>query len=85
MFEDPDHYNDCNEFTIRTAQDVLNEYRQYIQFGENDLIMDLGSGSGNVTAEVLLPVIPHPNFRLVSVNICGFSKHYELILWIFLY
>lgn len=68
MFEDASEFNDTNIFPRRSATMALEEYNRLIHYGEKELILDIGSGSGNVTQEILLPYIPHPNFRLVSLT-----------------
>uniref|UniRef100_A0A1B6E175 Methyltransferase type 12 domain-containing protein n=2 Tax=Clastoptera arizonana TaxID=38151 RepID=A0A1B6E175_9HEMI len=69
MFKNSSQYNEINTLPKTITREILKKYNRFIKYGKQDLILDVGSGSGNVVSEVLLPFIPHSNFHLVGIDV----------------
>lgn len=64
-------YSQSNHFQRRDAQEALHEFAYTIRWRSDgcDYILDCGCGSGDVTAEILMPILPINFRRLVGVDI----------------
>uniref|UniRef100_A0A1B6D3P8 Methyltransferase type 12 domain-containing protein n=1 Tax=Clastoptera arizonana TaxID=38151 RepID=A0A1B6D3P8_9HEMI len=71
MFSDPDFYKKANLFTTVNTKDVLEKFQKFIKFQEDEmnLILDVGSGCGSVTSNILIPAISPHNFKLIGIDI----------------
>lgn len=72
----PELYAQVNKIQRRDAQEMLEEFADKIKWrlDGNDSVLDAGCGSGDVTADILLPILPKQFQRLVGVDIS-----YEMI------
>lgn len=75
MFQAPDLYNSINECQKRDSLIALETYKHWLGDSSGQRILDVGSGSGNVTMEILLPRLSKHFISLVSIY-CSFSDKY---------
>lgn len=68
MFK-PDLYQKCNALTKKDALECLETYAKKINWRTNDSAIDLGSGDGSVTTEVLKKFLPSNYMKLVGSDI----------------
>ena len=62
----PAQYDGTNEVTLRDAKQALDKYFKILEWKKGEIILDVGSGSGNVTTRVLAPYLPADHKQLVS-------------------
>lgn len=67
----PELYAQVNQIQRRDAQKMLEEFADKIKWRSdgNDSILDAGCGSGDVTVDLLLPILPKNFQRLVGIDI----------------
>lgn len=67
----PELYTQVNKIQRRDAQEMLEDFAGKIgwRLDGNDSILDAGCGSGDVTVDILLPVLPKNFHRLVGIDI----------------
>lgn len=70
----PELYAQVNKIQRRDAQVMIEEFADKIKWrlDGNDSILDAGCGSGDVTVDILLPILPKNFQRLVGIDI---SEH----------
>lgn len=66
-------YHQSNGLQRRDAQQIINEYATILQWRSDgcDSILDIGCGSGDVTIDYLLPILPMNFQRLVGADLSG--------------
>lgn len=69
MFKKAGLYNNGNSIQRQDASRVLARHSHMLRWRDNERILDVGSGSGNVTTEVLLPYLPKNFKHLVGIDI----------------
>lgn len=57
-----------NSMQRRSTEAVLAELSPMFRWTDNERVLDIGCGPGDVTAQVLLPLLP-PSASLVSIKI----------------
>lgn len=57
-----------NSMQRRSTEAVLAELSPMFCWADNERVLDIGCGPGDVTAQVLLPLLP-PSASLVSIKI----------------
>lgn len=64
-------YSQSNHFQRRDAQEALQEFADTIKWRSDghDSVLDAGCGSGDVTVEILMPILPMNFRRLVGADI----------------
>lgn len=64
-------YRQSNHFQRRDAQEALQEFSDTIKWrlDGRDSVLDAGCGSGDVTVDILMPILPMNFSRLVGVDI----------------
>ena len=64
-------YQRANSLQRRDAKQVLDEFAHMIQWRSdgNDSLLDIGCGSGDVTIDYILPLMPINFQRLIGVDI----------------
>ena len=62
-----DLYEVSNAMQRRDAAAVLKEFAPRLQWQPSELILDIGCGSGDVTADILIPGIPKARTRSETV------------------
>lgn len=82
MFQTPDLYNSSNECHRKDALIILETYKHWLGDTSGQHILDVGSGSGNVTMEILVPRLSKHFISLVSnyfslINIIISSSYYR--------
>lgn len=67
----PELYRQVNKIQRRDAQEALEEFADSIKWRSDgcDSVLDAGCGSGDVTLDILLPILPRNFHRLVGIDI----------------
>lgn len=78
MFKKANLYNNGNSIQRQDANRTLARYLHMLRWREGERILDVGSGSGNVTTEVLLPYLPNNFKHLVSSVTCKHHSYTQL-------
>lgn len=73
-----------NSMQRRSTEAVLAELSPMFRWADNERVLDIGCGPGDVTAQVLLPLLP-PSASLVSIKILNClkmlkSKYFQYLL-----
>lgn len=71
-------YHQSNGLQRRDAEQIINEYAQILQWRSDggDSILDIGCGSGDVTIDYLLPILPQNYRRMTGVDLSGDMVEY---------
>lgn len=69
--DNPILYSRVNGLQTRDSEDFLLENINMVEWNKNgdDLILDVGCGTGNVTCEILLPLVPNNIKKIYAVDI----------------
>lgn len=62
-----------NSMQRRSTESVLAELSPMFPWADNERVLDIGCGPGDVTAQVLLPLLP-PSASLVSIKLINRLK-----------
>lgn len=75
---DADLYAKSNDFQKVTTTKVLNEFSHLLQWHKDgcDSILDVGCGTGDVTMELILPLLPRSFSRLLGCDISNEMINY---------
>lgn len=67
----PELYRQVNRIQRRDAQEALEEFADSIKWRSDgcDSVLDAGCGSGDVTVDILLPILPRNFHRLVGIDV----------------
>lgn len=65
---DPVLYAKSNSFQKVTAQNILSEFSHLFQWNQNDSMLDIGCGTGDLTVESILSLLP-ANSNLIGCDI----------------
>lgn len=71
--ENAELYAIYNSMQRRSTEAVLAELSPMFRWADNERVLDIGCGPGDVTAQVLLPLLP-PSASLVSIKILNRLK-----------
>ncbi|RZF34117.1 hypothetical protein LSTR_LSTR017592, partial [Laodelphax striatellus] len=71
-------YENRNSSQFNDSASVLNQFKSKLQWQDNETIMDVGCGPGNVTAKLLQPLVPN-DARIVSFT-WESKSHYTVYL-----
>lgn len=63
-------YSTSNSLQKNDAIYVIENYFHLLKWGNNENILDVGSGDGGVTLELLLPKLPNNFNQLVGTDLC---------------
>lgn len=68
---EPSLYQKSNSIQLLFVKKVLDEFSHLFQWRENggDTVLDIGCGTGNVTMNILLPIIPLKFHRLIACDL----------------
>ena len=71
-------YKRSNTLQRRDAKQVLDEYAHLMQWrpDETDSLLDIGCGSGDVTIDYILPILPKKFSRLVGCDLSEQMVHH---------
>lgn len=61
--ENAELYSSANGMQKRDAEEVISEFCDKLKWSEDARVLDIGCGSGEVTAEILLPRLPKGKFK----------------------
>ena len=67
MFKKAVLYGTSNSLQKRDAQQAVDKFFHLLSWQEGERILDVGSGAGNVTTEILAPRLP-PDFKHLVSN-----------------
>lgn len=67
MFKKPELYTESNSNQKQDVIDSLKHFKKYFTWKEKECILDIGSGCGKITSELLLPLLPDSFECLVSM------------------
>jgi juvenile hormone-III synthase len=62
-------YKKSNGVQRRDAKKVLDEFSHLLKWNGSDTILDIGCGSGDVTVDYVLPILPETFKQLIGVDI----------------
>ena len=68
MFSNANLYNSSNTAPQEEAKRALDKFVHLMMWKEGETILDAGSGSGNVTTDILAPRLPEDFKKLVSLH-----------------
>lgn len=66
--KEADLYAASNSMQKRDTSQVLYEFSSRLRYGENEKVLDIGCGPGDVTTEMILPLLPK-DATLVGIDI----------------
>lgn len=71
MNDDPVLYSNSNNYQTTNARKILNEFAWKLNWREDgrDSVLDVGCGSGNVTMELVLPILPSNFHSLIACDL----------------
>ena len=69
-------YASCHELQARDATEVLSDYINRMIWKTGDRVLDLGCGPGNVTTQVLMPLLPADFGLLIGADLSADMIHY---------
>ncbi|KAK4872388.1 hypothetical protein RN001_014417 [Aquatica leii] len=84
FIEDHLEYYEVNGVLAKNDADyVLNKYLSVLQTNNNNIVLDVGCGPGNVTYEKLLPLLPTSTKQIIGVDISNNNieyarQHYQM-------
>ncbi|XP_017773968.1 PREDICTED: juvenile hormone acid O-methyltransferase-like [Nicrophorus vespilloides] len=67
--DDATLYSKYHSMQTKDVNFVLENYIKTIKWKSSESILDVGSGSGEVTMQLLAPVLPHDFEKLVGLDI----------------
>jgi juvenile hormone acid methyltransferase len=67
MFTEAQLYSESSGPQQRKAAKMLIKYHSWLSWKENEAVLDIGSGPGNITEELLLPFLPQSIKYLVCI------------------
>jgi ubiquinone/menaquinone biosynthesis C-methylase UbiE len=67
-------YADSNDLQRRDAKDLINEFKHFFANIQNAKILDIGTGTGDVFVEILLP-----SLKYKPIQVIGTDKSQEMI------
>lgn len=70
-------YLKYNTFQKKSATNLLKEFSNRLSWVENETVLDIGCGPGDVSTQVLLPQLPKDVSQLVS----GHVRYLTLDKW----
>ncbi|KAK4880441.1 hypothetical protein RN001_008587 [Aquatica leii] len=81
--EKPELYMKNSVLAQNDADYVLNKYLSVFQTNNNNIVLDVGCGPGNVTYEKLLPLLPTSTKQIIGVDISNNNieyarQHYQM-------
>jgi juvenile hormone acid methyltransferase len=60
-----DIYMRNNPMQMKDSRDVIQEFKDSLNWGRGEIVLDIGCGPGNVTENILKPVLPE-DAKIVS-------------------
>lgn len=67
--DDPTLYSAVNTLQTKDVETVLTDYLHLLRWNENDVILDIGCGTGNVTCDILLPMLPESVKEVLATDV----------------
>ena len=64
-----DLYQKANVVQRRDAKNVIDEFGHLINVKENDLVIDIGTGSGDVLVDFVCPVFDGKNVQITGTDV----------------
>ena len=68
MYNNTKGYRDNHSWQKDFAKKALEEYIPKLNWKENETILDIGSGTGDVTTEILEPAIPKSVSKVSTIT-----------------
>ena len=62
-------YKTANELQRADNKMVLDEFQDALKWKGNDSLLDIGCGSGDVTVEMVRPLMPHNHSLLMGIDV----------------
>jgi len=64
----PEYYVKNNGMQRKNAEDNLNMYTKKMVWKSNEIVLDIGCGPGDVTSDILYPLLKNKINQLVSLR-----------------
>lgn len=61
--ENAELYSTANGMQKRDAEEIISEFCDKLKWSEDSTVLDVGCGSGEVTAQILLPRLPKGEWK----------------------